>query len=81
MKSSFKDQVYKDATRLFPDGAVQVLVARPKFHPDSMTVDPAVRLVHTATGTEVSCSEYSSQTENFIAAIIRLRIACDEVDA
>ena len=81
MKSFFTDEVYRDTKRLFSEGAVQILVARPKFDPDRIAVDPTVRLVHTVTGTEVSCGEYSSQTENFVAAMIRLRIACDEIDA
>jgi hypothetical protein len=75
MKPDFKKQIYKDAKRLFPKGTVETLVAPPKiFEP----IDPAVRLVHKSSGVSAVCDEFESQTENFIAAAIRLRIACDK---
>jgi hypothetical protein len=75
METDFKKQLYQDAKRLFPHGTVEALVAPPKmFEP----VDPAVHLVHTPSGVSVTCDEFESQTENYIAAAIRLRIACDE---
>lgn len=40
--------------------------------------DSAIRLIHTASGIHVDCDEFPSQQENYIAAAIRLRIACDE---
>ena len=81
MQPSFSENLYKEARGLFPDGAVQTFVAPPKFEPIEMHIDPSVRLVHRPTGTEASCGDYSSQTENYVAAIIRLRIACDKLKA
>jgi hypothetical protein len=75
MGGDFKTQLYEDAKRLFPPGVVESQVAAPKmFEPPN----PAVRLIHTPTGITAGCDEYESQTENYIAAAIRLRIACDE---
>jgi protein subunit release factor A len=39
--------------------------------------DAAVKLIHTQTGIEMTCDEFPTQIENYIAATIRLRIACD----
>ena len=78
MKTDFERQIYDDVKRLFADGTVQTCVAQPSFSGGlPQTVDPAVRLVHTITGLEVTCSDFPSQTENYIAAAIQLRIACD----
>jgi protein subunit release factor A len=77
---NFSREIYDDAKRLFPDGAVETLVSRPAGAP-SGTLAPAVRLVHTSTGIEIVCGDFPTQIENYIAAAIRLRIACDKRDA
>jgi hypothetical protein len=79
MSAGFSEQIYDDAKRLFPDGIIKTHVTLPAvFTPEPSAIDPAVRLVHTPTGIEVCCSDFPSQTENYIAAAIRLRIACDK---
>lgn len=79
MSTEFLKQIYNDVKHLFPDGAVEVLVARPAIlSSEPGPIDPAVRLVHTRTGTEASCGEFPSQIENYITAAVRLRIACDK---
>lgn len=75
MSADFKTQLYEDAKRLFPRGTVEARVAASKMLEPP---DPAVQLVHTPTGLSVTCDEYENQTENYIVAAIRLRIACDE---
>ena len=77
---SFSREIYDDAKRLFPDGTVETLVSRPLEGPAG-TSAPAVRLIHTSTGIEIICSDFPTQIENYIAAAIRLRIACDKRDA
>jgi len=74
MGIEFKKQLYEEVKRLFSEGTLEVLVAPPK---ELQPTDPAIRLVHTPTGISVDCNEYPSQIENYIAAAIRLRIACD----
>jgi hypothetical protein len=79
MSADFSRRIYSEVKHLFPDGAVDVQVASPSISSRKPTaIDPAVRLVHIPTGVEVSCSEFTSQTDNYIAAVIRLRIACDK---
>lgn len=77
--TDFVNRIRDGVKKLFPAGAVETLVARPAgpWTPEAPH-DPAIRLVHTPTGLTVTCDEFPSQTENFIAAAIRLRIACDE---
>jgi protein subunit release factor A len=76
---NFSRRIYDEAKKLFPEGAVEALVSRP-VGPTGQpgNFDPAVRLVHAATGVEITCSDFPTQIENYIAAAIRLRIACDE---
>ena len=78
MESNFQQRIYNDVKRLFPAGSVDVLVARP-FGPGKRTekFDASVRLVHKASGKEVTCGDFPSQIENYIAAAIQLRIECD----
>lgn len=79
MNTKFPGQIYPEVKQLFPDGTVQTLVSRPTgLNVQPGTLDSAVRLVHTFTGIEITCGEFLSQIENFIAAAIRLRIACDK---
>jgi protein subunit release factor B len=81
MDPNFSKRIYDDAKKQFPEGAVETLVSRPAGpagHPGNF--DPAVRLVHDATGVEITCSDFPTQIENYIAAAIRLRIACDRRD-
>lgn len=75
MNADLTKQIYGEVKHLFPDGAVKVRVARPVLSPELSVV---VKLVHISTGIEVICDEFRSQTENYIAAAIRLRIACDK---
>jgi hypothetical protein len=77
---NFSGQIYDDAKRLFPDGTVETLVSRPSGAPPA-TSGPAVRLVHASTGIEIVCSDFPTQIESYIAAAIRLRIACDQRNA
>ena len=73
----FQMHVYEDIKRLFPEGAVDVLVA-PASGPDShKPPSAAVRLIHRATGMTVDCDQYPSQVQNRIIATLQLRIACD----
>ena len=78
MNIDFPNQIYAEAKRLFPEDSVQTLVACPVGPGATEAFDPAVRLVHTQTGLEITCDKYPSQTENFIAAAFRLRVACDK---
>jgi hypothetical protein len=79
MDPNFSRRIYEEAKKLFPEGAVETLTVRP-IGPAGYRgqLDPAVKLVHTATGTEAICSDFQTQIENYIAAAIRLRIACDK---
>ncbi len=79
MDPDFSKQIYSEAKKLFPEGAVEVLITRatgPAGQPGKF--DATVRLVHKASGIEITCNDFPSQTQNYIAAAIRLRIACDE---
>jgi len=79
MDPNFSRRIYDEAKKLFPKGAVEALVSRPAGPVgEPGNSDPAVRLVHTATGVEITCSDFPTQIENYIAAAIRLRIACDK---
>lgn len=82
MATNFPRQIYDESKKLFPNGDVETFVSRE--HPSPGTpfgaVDPAVRLVHIPTGIEITCADFPSQTENYIAAVIRLSIACDKRD-
>ncbi|MDX2239835.1 MAG: hypothetical protein NW224_04035 [Leptolyngbyaceae cyanobacterium bins.302] len=73
---NFQRQIYIEVKGLFPDGAVEALISRPAGA-DVGVFDAAVKLVHTQTGIEITCDEFPTQIENYIAATIRLRIACD----
>jgi hypothetical protein len=72
----FQRQIYDEVKSLFPSGTVEVLTFR-AVESDPSTSLPAVKLIHTSTGTEIICADFSTQIENFIAASIRLRIVCD----
>ena len=74
MSAPFATELYKHAKQLFPAGTVETLVAAPSGPGGKF--DPAVRLVHIS-GLEITCGEFASQNENFIAAAIRLRVALD----
>ena len=69
----FQTQVYEEIKRLFPDGAVEVLVARAPGPGSNEPPSPAVRLVHRATGIAIDCDEYPSQIQNRIIATLQLR--------
>ena len=73
---NFQQQIYDETKGLFPEGEVQTLICR-RSGEQPGAFGPAVRLIHTPTGIEISCDEFPSQIENYIAAAIRLRIACD----
>ena len=75
MDSEFPRQIYEEAKKLFPNDKVRTLVARAPG-PDSAD-DAAVQLVHEDTGTKITCNEFSSQIQNYVAAAIRMRIAMD----
>jgi protein subunit release factor B len=77
----FTKQVYEETKALFPEGAIEVFVARCRGPGSDEPLSAAVRLVHTATGISVDCDQYSSQRLNLIAATIQLRIACDKKTA
>jgi hypothetical protein len=79
MDTDFPRRIYDEVKRLFPDDTVQTLVSRPTLLSSRQgAIDPVVRLIHTPTGIEITCDDFPSQTENYIAAAIRLRIACDQ---
>jgi protein subunit release factor B len=79
MDPNFSRRIYDEAKQLFPEGAVETLTVRPIGPGGRLDkLDPAVRLIHYATGMEATCSDFPTQTENYIAAAIRLRIACDK---
>ncbi|MDR3457733.1 MAG: peptide chain release factor-like protein [Verrucomicrobiae bacterium] len=79
MNADFPSQIYAAAQQLFPEGTVETQVTLPAvFSAEPAVIDPAVRLVHTPTGIAVACRDFPSQTENYIAAALRLRIACDK---
>ena len=77
---NFARQIYDDAKKLFPDGTVEALVFRPSGASPG-TSETRVRLVHKPTGIEIVCDDFPTQIENYTAAAIRLRIACDSCDA
>lgn len=78
MKSpaDFSRQLYEEAKQLFPEGTIQTFVTRPAVAQPGQ-LDPAVKLLHSSSGIEASCNDFPSQIENYIVAIIRLKIACD----
>ncbi len=57
----FQMQAYEEAKRLFPNDAVEVLVARPPGPGSHEPLSAAVRLVHRATGISIDCDQYPSQ--------------------
>jgi protein subunit release factor A len=77
MDPNFPKQIYDDVKKLFPVGAIETLVSRAPGPDGPANSDSAVCVVHTPTGLEIVCDDFPSQIENFIAAAIRLRIACD----
>jgi hypothetical protein len=87
MHENFPTHIYYEVKRLFPENTVQVMTSPSILSSEPGAVDPvaefdpAVRLIHTPTGIEITCEDFPSQTENYIAAAIRLRIACDKRDA
>ena len=84
MSKDFPTQLYDEVKGLFPKDMVQMMVLPPNLSSEPGAIDPivrldaAVRLIHTPTGIEIICDDFPSQTENCIAAAIRLRIACDK---
>ena len=78
MDENFSEDIYQEARKLFPESEIEVLIERapaPAGQPGKTST--AVRLVHKATRIQVTCDDYSSQKQNYVAAAIRLRIACD----
>jgi hypothetical protein len=81
MAPKFAEIIYEDVKKLFPDGAVEKYVVPLAISGGLPNrIDPAIRLVHRTRGIEVTCSDFPTQTENFVAAVIRLKIACEELD-
>ena len=81
MTPKFAEIIYEDVKKLFPDGAVEKYVVPLAISGGlPQRINPTIRLVHRTRGIEVTCSDFPSQTENLIAAVILLRIACDESD-
>jgi protein subunit release factor B len=81
MDDGFLKRIYQEAKKLFSEDEVETLIHRataPAGQPGNIST--AVRLVHKATGIQITCDDYSSQTENYVGAAIRLRIACDKGD-
>jgi len=79
MKTDFTRQIYGEAKHLFAEGEVEVLVAQPSFlEALPQQLDLNVQLIHLPTGIKQTVGDFPSQMENFIAAVIRLRIACDK---
>ena len=79
MTSDFPRRIYDEVKDLFPKGAVETFVCRGiPAGGEVAPSDRAARLVHTPTGIEVTCADFPSQTENYIAAAVRLRIAWDK---
>jgi protein subunit release factor B len=56
----FQMHLYEDIKRLFPEGAVDVLVVRASGPGSKEQPNAAVRLVHRATGITVDCDHYAS---------------------
>ena len=77
MPDDFSRVICTEARNLFPDGAVEVLVFDPS-DPAEAKAHVAVKLIHTSSGIEASCSDFPTQIQNCALAAIRLRIACDE---
>ena len=80
MDTDFPRKIYAEAKRLFPDGAIETLVSRSLEQGAARKLDSTVKLVQVATGQEIICDEFPTQIENFVAATIRLRIQCDQID-
>jgi protein subunit release factor A len=79
MEPEFLKRIYQEAKNLFPEGQIETLIHRAQAPAGELgKFSTAVRLVHKPTGIQITCDDYSSQTENYVAAAIRLRIACDE---
>ena len=84
MSSDFRQfhmEVYGQTKRLFPDDAVDVLVARAPGAGSDEPLSPAARVVHRATGLSIDCERYPSQIQNRIITTLELRIACDARNA
>ena len=77
----FKARVYEQTKRLFPDGAIEVFLARAAGPGSEEPFNPAVRVVHKETGRSAECSDFPSQVENRVVATLQLRIACDSKSA
>ena len=73
---AFLATIRPDVERLFPKGGLQIQIAPTK--PDEPRTNPAIRASHQASGLSVTCGDFPTQAENYIAAIIRLRVMCDE---
>lgn len=73
---SFAKEIYQDAKLRFPEGTIETRISRREGAPIG-SFEPDVWLIHIPTGTNVLCHEFPTQNENFVAAVIRLRIACD----
>ena len=79
MASDFSKLIYTESRKLFPKGAVEILVPRAKGPTAGLAdLDASVRLVHKPTGIEVTCNDFPTQIQNYAAAAIRLKIACDK---
>jgi protein subunit release factor A len=76
---NFAEAIGREARRLFPEGAVQILVARGHGPESDQPQDPVVKVVHGESGISATCRDYASQTKNLAAALIQLRIACDKI--
>jgi hypothetical protein len=75
MSTPFATKLYEQVKQLFPIGTLETLVAASGG--PSSKLDPTIQLVHIPSGLEITCGEFPSQTEKYIAAAIRLRIAVD----
>ena len=74
----FQNNLYAEVKKLFREGEVDVFVSPPRGPgQDQQQYDFRVRLVHKSTRLEQTCGEYDSQPQNYILAMIRLRVALD----
>lgn len=72
---AFLASIRPDVERLFPKGALLIQTAPTK--PEDTHTNPTIRIVHPASGLSATCGDFTSQAENYIAAILRLKTMCD----
>ena len=67
----FNQDILKELEELLGSQNIETLVRSPSEEED-FRADSAVKLIHSPSGLEVICDDYSSQTDNKSMALVRL---------